>query len=90
MVDVVVDSVDSSGRIMSLEVVDSFVFEFHCRSSFDASISKQGVQRRVSTSVLKTFIIGKEVFNALATAMDQKVIGNACFCKHFFKRLILF
>ena len=41
MVDVVVDSIVSSGRVLSLEVVDSFVFEFHCRSSFDASRSKK-------------------------------------------------
>ena len=44
MVDVVVGSVGSSGRVLSLEVVDSSVFEFHCRSSFDVSMSKQGVQ----------------------------------------------
>ena len=44
MVDVVVGSIDSSGIALSLDVVDSSVFEFHCRSSFDASRSKQGVQ----------------------------------------------
>ena len=53
MVDVVFDSSD---RVMSLEVVvDSSAFELHCRSSFDASISKSGM----STSVLNKFIIGK-------------------------------
>ena len=35
---------DSSDRVLSLEVVvDSSAFELHCRSSFDASISKQGI-----------------------------------------------
>ena len=29
---------------LSLDVLDSYVSEFHCRSSFDASMSKQGVQ----------------------------------------------
>ncbi len=57
MVDVVVDFVEFSGRILFLEVVDSSIFEFHCRSSFDASISKQGIQRGMSTSVLSKFII---------------------------------
>ena len=57
MVDVVFDS---SGRILSLEVVvDSSVFELHCRSSFNAFRSKQGIQRGMSTSVLSKFIIGK-------------------------------
>ena len=51
---------DSSVRILSLEVVvDSSAFELHCRSSFDASISKQGIQRGMSTSILSKFIIGK-------------------------------
>ena len=72
-----VDSVDSAGRVMSLEVVDSFVFEFHCRSSFDASMSKQGVQRRVSTSVLNKFIIGKEVFNVGICSIENKKIPTA-------------
>jgi hypothetical protein len=41
MVDVVFDSSD---RVLSLEVVvESLAFELHCRSSFDASISKQGI-----------------------------------------------
>jgi hypothetical protein len=80
----VVDFADSTDRVLSLVVVDSSVFDFYCRPSFNASRPKQGVLRRVSTSVLGKYIIGKEVFNALATAMDQKVIGNACFCKHFF------
>jgi hypothetical protein len=71
-VDVVVDSADSSGRILFLEVFASSVFEFHGRSSFVASVSKKGIQRRVSMSVLNKFIIGKEVFNALATTMDRK------------------
>jgi hypothetical protein len=30
------------------------------------------------------------VFYALATALDPRVIGNASFRKHFFKRLLLF
>ena len=35
---------DSSDRVLFLEVVvDSSVFELHCSSSFDASISKQGI-----------------------------------------------
>jgi hypothetical protein len=75
----VVDFVDSAGRVLSLEVVDSSIYEFHFRSSFDASMSKQGVQRRMSTSILNKFIIGKEVFNALATAMDLKVVGKCKF-----------
>jgi hypothetical protein len=44
---------------MSLVVVDSFVFEFYCRSSFNAFRSKQGIQRWMSTSILSKFIIGK-------------------------------
>jgi hypothetical protein len=44
----------------------------------------------VSTSRLNKFIIGKEEFDALATSIDQKVIANAYFRKHFFKRCLYY
>jgi hypothetical protein len=44
----------------------------------------------VSNGVTQQVHLIDKVYNALATAVDQKIVGYAGFCKSFFKRLILY
>jgi hypothetical protein len=44
----------------------------------------------MSNSVTQQVHLIDKVYHALSTAVDQKIVGDASFCKSFFKRLILY